>query len=64
MMGHHHKLASGDEYDILTGARKLYKYTERPGVCRKVKTRASRRYRRQAKRECQQTYLETSGQFR
>ena len=39
-------LKGGDEYDILTNARKYYKYAGRAGVCKKVKKQYNKRYRR------------------
>jgi len=38
-------LKGGDEYNILTDARKLYKYTEKPGVCKAVKKKYNKRLR-------------------
>ena len=42
---------SGDEQDVFTGWRKVYKYTQRAGVCKKVKRQANRRERREGKQE-------------
>ncbi len=42
---------SGDENDVFTGWRKMYKYTQRAGVCKAVKRRANRRERREGRRE-------------
>ena len=49
-MGRREKLKGGDEYDILTRARRRYCYTNKPGVCRKVKRRFNRRMRRETRR--------------
>lgn len=51
MMGHRGKLKGGDEWDILAGARSIYKFTERPGVCRAVKNKYARRQRRIVRQE-------------
>lgn len=45
------KLICGDEFDVLTKARKVYKYTQKSGVCKKVKRRYNRRFRQIAKQE-------------
>ena len=37
---------SGDEYDVLTKARKFYSYTQRPKVCKKVKRAYNKKERR------------------
>lgn len=42
-------LKSGDEQDILTRARKRYKYTGRAGVCAEVKRQYNRRVRQNGK---------------
>jgi hypothetical protein len=51
--GHNRGMAravrTGDEQDVFTGWRKLYKYTQRAGACKRVKRRANRRDRREAK---------------
>lgn len=45
-----HRLSkSGDEYDVHTGWRKVYVWTQRPGATSKVKRRTRRRERREAK---------------
>jgi hypothetical protein len=49
MMGHREIKKGGDEWDVLTRARRVYKYTQRPGVCRAVKQKFNRRVRRDAK---------------
>lgn len=45
------KMKSGDEYDVFTGWRRYYKWTQRPGATSKVKRGARRRERREAKTE-------------
>jgi len=37
---------SGEEYDVLTNARKFYCYTQRPKVCKKVKRAYNKKERR------------------
>lgn len=49
MMGHREIKKGGDEWDILTRARRVYKYTQRPGVCRATKKKFNRRVRREAR---------------
>ena len=44
-------MKSGDEYDVLTRARKMYLYTKRAGVCKSVKRRYNRRFRQVEKTE-------------
>ena len=44
----------GGEQDIFTGWRKMYKYTQRAGVCKAVKRRANRRERREGRREARE----------
>ena len=39
------KLKTGDEWDVVTGWRKAYKYTQKAGVCSAVKRRLRRRLR-------------------
>lgn len=39
----------GDEWDVLTRARRVYKFTKRPGVCRAAKQKFNRRIRLEAK---------------
>lgn len=51
MMGHREVKKGGDEWDILTRARRVYKFTKRPGVCRATKQKFNRRIRREAKAE-------------
>ena len=50
MMGHKQILKSGDEMDVVA-ARHILKVTERPGICRRVKRKLSRRERQDAKAE-------------
>ena len=38
-----------DEYDVLTPARKFYCYTDRSRVCKQVKKRYNKRFRKAAK---------------
>lgn len=45
-MGWRSKLKGGDEWDVVTGWRKVLCYTRRPGVCKDVKRRIRRRERR------------------
>ncbi len=47
-------LAGGLEYDVLTRARGQYCYTKKPGVCRFVKRKYNRRFRKAAKMEAMQ----------
>ena len=47
-------IKSGDEEDVFTGWRKLYKYTQRAGVCKGVKRRANRGDRLEGKREARE----------
>lgn len=54
MMGHREKMKGGDEYDALTGWKKLLKVFAKPGVSSKAKAKFNRRVRRQAKAEAQQ----------
>ncbi len=49
------RIKSADEQDVFTGWRRLYSYTQRAGVCHKVKRRARRRERHEARREIQTT---------
>lgn len=39
------------EQDVFTGWRRVYCYTQRAGVCAKIKRNARRRERREGKRE-------------
>ena len=48
-------IRTGDEQDVFTGWRGLYKYTQRAGVCKRVKRRANRRDRREAKQEIRES---------
>lgn len=43
-------IKSGDEQDVHTGWRRLYCYTQRAGVTKRVKRRTNRRERREAQR--------------
>ena len=45
------KLGSGDEQDVLTPARKYYKYLEKPGSCKKIKKKYNKRFRKACKTE-------------
>ncbi|WP_114906853.1 hypothetical protein [Ornithinimicrobium murale] len=47
------RIVNGDEQDVHTGWRKLYCYTQRAGVTRRIKTRTNRRERREGKAEAQ-----------
>lgn len=49
MMGHRQKTSGGDEWDVITGWRRVLCYTLRAGVCKRIKTKMSRRARRDAK---------------
>lgn len=44
-------LSGGLEYDILTGWRKWYCYTKKPGICKFAKNKYNRRLRRVLKHE-------------
>jgi len=48
-MGHKAILKDGAEFDVVTGWRKVLCYTQRAGVCKKIKKQMSRRNRREAK---------------
>lgn len=39
-------LICGDEYDVLTRARKFYIYLTKPGKCAAIKRKYNRRFRR------------------
>ena len=43
-------IVNGDEQDAYTGWRKLYIYTSRPGVIKKIKKRTHKRERKEAAR--------------
>lgn len=45
------KLINADEFDVVTGWRKVMKWTQRAGACSKVKRRMRRRIRRDAMKE-------------
>lgn len=49
MMGHRERMKGGDEYDALTGWKKLLKVFAKPGLSSKAKTKFNRRVRKQAK---------------
>lgn len=51
MMGHRAKLNGGGEWDCFTHWRRWLCYLTRAGVARRIKARANRRYRREAKAE-------------
>ncbi|MGN6538943.1 MAG: hypothetical protein ACTHKQ_24850 [Mesorhizobium sp.] len=51
MMGHREKMRGGDEYDALTGWKKLLKVFARPGLSRRAKQKFNRRVRKEAKAE-------------
>jgi hypothetical protein len=44
-------LKDGDEYDIMRGWRRWYRWTQRAGACKQVKRRINRRERRDGKAE-------------
>jgi hypothetical protein len=46
----HRQTKGPDEADAFTSWRKLYCYTSRAGVCKKIKRQANRRERREARR--------------
>lgn len=48
------RIVTGDEQDVHTGWRRLYCYTQRAGVTRRVKTRTNRRERREGKAEARE----------
>lgn len=56
-MGRRQKLKSGDEWDVVSGWRKLMCYTLRPGVCKSIKQKMNRRARREAKADIRQKIL-------
>ena len=39
------------EYDILTNARNYYCYTDKPGICKWVKRKYNKRFRKKTKQE-------------
>lgn len=49
MMGHREKIRGGDEFDALTGWKKLLKVFSKPGLSRQAKQKFNRRVRKQAK---------------
>ena len=49
MMGHREKMVCGDEFDVVY-ARRWYCCLQKPGVCRSIKRKLSRRARQQARR--------------
>jgi hypothetical protein len=42
-------MKNADEYDVFTGWRHIYCWTQRAGACKKVKQRVNRRERREGK---------------
>ena len=46
-------LKGGDEFDVLTKARKMYKYLERSKVAKKIKRKYNKRFRKHGKNEIQ-----------
>lgn len=52
-----------DEEDVFTSARRIYCYTQRPGVCKWVKNKANRRDRRNAKIEIRHELEEYAGRI-
>jgi hypothetical protein len=44
-------MVDADEYDVHSGWRRFYCWTQRPGATSKVKRRSRRRERHEAKRE-------------
>ncbi len=48
-MGHREKMRGGDEYDALTGWKKLLKVFAKPGLSRQAKQKFNRRVRKEAK---------------
>lgn len=44
-------LIEGGEYDVLTGWRRVLKYTKRPGVCKRIKNQYNRRLRKTAREQ-------------
>ena len=49
VMGHREQLKGGDEYDVLTQARKYYGF--KPGSVKLVKRKFNKRVRREAKQK-------------
>ena len=49
MMGHKEILKDGGEYDVVSRWRKVLCYTQRAGVCKKIKKQINRRVRRAGK---------------
>lgn len=45
------RIVTWEEEDAYTVWRRMYCYTQRPGVCKGIKTRTHRRERREAKAE-------------
>lgn len=52
------RIVTGDEQDVHTGWRRLYCYTQRTGVTRRVKTRTNRRERREGRQEARRQLAE------
>ena len=44
-------LKGGDEFDVLTKARKMYKYLDRSKVVKKIKRKYNKRFRKNGKNE-------------
>jgi len=61
MMGHREPLKGGAEWDVLTGWRKVYAYTDKPGVCKSIKRGYNKRIRRQATMQIRQQESELHG---
>lgn len=51
MMGNRQTIKSGDEYDVVSGWRKVMKWCDKPGVKKEVRKRLSKRARRESKDE-------------
>lgn len=54
MMGHREMMKGGDEYDALTGWKKVLKVFAKPGLAMKAKRKFNRRVRKLAKAEMRQ----------
>ena len=42
-------MIDGDEQDVLTGWRAIHKYTQRSKVCKNIKSKYNRRFRKRMK---------------
>ncbi len=51
-------LKGGGEHDVLSKARKVYCYTQRAGVCAKIKRKARRRLRHELNSEARHELFE------